>query len=189
MHKNQDMGYNRLNITDERFTNVSSTVLENIDALTSLNKGNIELEDIENSSSLPQNFSLVELTELDNTIPLVRDITYSLINDIENQKLHCTLATYYPAGGFIGWHTNSNSNFYNAICTFSDTGDSYFEYEELGNVVNTQDLIGWNVKKTFWSSGTPVKHRAVSNCNRITITFSSQNEEEIDTLITNLTSS
>ena len=56
------MGYNRLNITDERFTNVSSTVLENIDALTSLNKGNIELEDIENSSSLPQNFSLIELT-------------------------------------------------------------------------------------------------------------------------------
>ena len=188
MHKKQDMGYNRLNITDVRFTTVSTTVLANVDALSLLQKGNIEAEDIENTSSLPQNFSLVELTDLDNTIPLVRDITYSLINDIESQNLHCTLASYYPAGGFIGWHTNSNTNLYNAICTFSDTGNSYFEYEESGNVVNTQDQIGWNVKKTFWSSDTPVKHRAVSNCNRITITFSSQNEEIIDTLIANITS-
>jgi len=188
MHKNQDMGYKLLNITDQRFNIISNNVLENLNSLSLLEKGNMELEDVENNSSLPRNFSLVELTDLDNTTPEIRSLINSLIQDEEQQGLYCTLASYYPAGGFIGWHTNGNSNLYNAICTFSDTGNSFFEYIEAGNTVNIPDQTGWNVKKTFWSSANPVKHRAVSNCNRITITFSSKNEGLIDKLITKITS-
>lgn len=182
------MAYKLLNITDQRFNSISNTVIANTGSLNLISKGSAELDDINNNTSLPKNFSLVELTDLDCVTSEVRSLVYSLIQDEEQQNLVCTLASYYPAGGFIGWHTNKNSNMYNAICTFSDTGNSFFEYVEAGTTVNTSDQTGWSVKKTFWSSDNPVKHRAVSNCNRITITFSSKDEGLIDTLLTKITS-
>lgn len=188
MLRNQDMVYKLLNITDQRFNSISNTIIEASSSLSLLERGSMGLENVDTISILPKNFSLVELNDGDNTTPEILSLVNSLIQEEEQQDLYCTLASYYPAGGFIGWHTNSNYNLYNAICTFSDTGNSFFEYVDVENIINTPDRIGWSVKKTFWSLNNPIKHRAVSNCNRITITFSSKNEMLIDALITKITS-
>ena len=183
------MEYSLIEITDPRFVNLSNIVLSNAEELIPLTQGDIGSDSVDSATSLPSNFNTVELTNPDSTNLTVRSAVSSLLDQEEQtQGLFCTLASYYPNGGFIGWHTNSNFTMYNAICTFSDTGESYFEYSDNSEIIRLNDEIGWNVKKTFWSKETPVKHRAVSNCNRITLAFSSKEESIIDTFISKITS-
>lgn len=105
----------------------------------------------------------------------------------EIYNLEVTVAAYYPPGGFIGWHTNENIPWHNAICTYSSTGSSFFEYKVKDNIIRIDDLQGWSVKYLKWGKETPVWHRAVANDQRITITFSSPDKQNIDKFITDIT--
>lgn len=115
--------------------------------------------------------------------PVIQSLSYLKDYDL-------TLAAFYPAGGFIGWHTNSNFERYNAIITFSDTGDGYFEYvdPDSGKIIKVDDKPGMTIKKTRWTHSNPIWHRAYTNCRRITICLSSRSEEKIDDLIKNINS-
>ena len=91
------------------------------------------------------------------------------------------IAGYYPAGGHIGWHTNSNFAGYNILLTYSDTGDSFFEYvNSEGNVTRLDDPVGWSYKIIKWGIGADkVWHRAHAQCDRMIITFFSTDESNI----------
>lgn len=105
----------------------------------------------------------------------------------ESYDLEVTVAAYYPPSGFIDWHTNENIPWYNAICTYSSTGSSFFEYKDNDQIIRVNDLQGWSVKYLKWEKEDPVWHRAVSNDQRITVTFSSPEKDNIDKFIRDIT--
>jgi hypothetical protein len=176
---------NLIEITDSRFIEISNLVISSSSDISTYDVGSFELDSPESSSNLPTNFSACELTDLDFSTLDIKIKTSNLIESSSTSDMFCNLAVYYPSGSYIGWHSNGNVNYYNAICTFSD-GDSYFEYIS-GSTHRVNDLNGWYVKKTEWDSSDKTVHRAVSNCNRITITFSSKNESDIDNFINQIT--
>jgi len=138
----------------------------------------------ENNNNYPNEFSGTLLSDSDNPRPIL-DTVRPLINTIEETfDLMCTLAVHYPEMGFIDWHDNHNLNLHNAICTYSELGDSFFEYKDQELTVHRiQDPQGWSVKQTHWGGDVPVPHRAVANCKRITLTFSSTSKENVDSFI------
>jgi hypothetical protein len=171
-------------IIDTRFDDFSNNVLANKNAITLLSFDNIETFD-----SFPKSINLANLTDIDSAGLNLAVIAREFVGSIEQEfDLNCTLCSYYPPGGFIDWHTNQNFNYYNAICTFSLTGESGFEYKDENNsVVTVNDLIGWSVKKTYWSNNPIVWHRAYSNDDRITCAFSSHDESKVDAFIGSIT--
>lgn len=138
----------------------------------------------EENDYYPETFSGSILSDSDNPKHIL-NIVRPLISNIEETfDLMCTLAVHYPEMGYIGWHDNQNINVHNAVCTFSELGDSFFEYKDADNNTHRlQDPIGWSVKQTHWGGEVPVPHRAVANCKRITLTFSSKQKENVDSFI------
>lgn len=183
------MDYKKIN--NAEFTELSSLILSlPADEYNFISIGSSDVDVPSISNKNPKNFNLVELTDMDCGSQEVRMGTISFIERIcEEYNLNCMLASYYPSGGYIGWHTNSNFNIYNAICTFSDTGESYFKFYKDDEEITIEDNIGWWVKKSYWSYEQPILHTAHSNCNRITITFSSKNETDVDNFIQEITAS
>lgn len=136
----------------------------------------------------PKRMKLAELMDVSCGDIEVVGKARNLVQTIENKyNVNCQLCVYYPPDGFIDWHTNENLPTYNALCTYSHTGHSFFQYKEKDETITVPDNIGWSVKKTKWSKDEPVWHRAVSNNERITIAFSSKNENQIDALIKDIT--
>jgi hypothetical protein len=137
----------------------------------------------------PSSFNASELLNYDATDDICITAARNFVHQIENHYgLFCTLCVHYGEKGFIGWHTNANADFYNAICTFSSDGLSFFEYKNENQlVVRLQDPIGWSVKKSYWGAKVPIEHRAVSATCRITITFSSSSEDLVNFFIKSIT--
>ena len=173
--------------------NVIHSIFEEFSNLVEERKDNITHSTLisENTDvgNLPKSFKAAVLTDFDIEDEIVIAAARELVQRIEEEyHLFCTLCVYYSQDGFIDWHTNSNANLYNAICTFSSDGNSFFEYENPSSeVIRLTDPIGWHVKKTFWGSKTPIKHRAVSSDVRITLTFSSKDESAVDNFIESIT--
>lgn len=161
---------------------VMSTVEENIFPM--------DMNNISQSPNYPNSLKLANLVDCDEVGEVLCSNTRELIGEIEfSYSLESTLAAYYPPDGFIDWHTNSNFELYNAICTFSQTGSSFFEYEENGGTVRINDPVGWSVKKSKWGEENPINHRGVANGDRrITLTFSSKIEADVDAFINYLLS-
>lgn len=170
-----------LKITSDKFTKFSDKVLA----------GNIEsqyVEAVRASDHYPNKMKLSLLVDVDCGDMEVLGAAREFVEDVkEHYEVDCHLCAYYPPGGFIDWHTNENIETYNAICTYSHTGNSYFQYKKDGQVTTVPDKFGWSVKKTKWSKQDPLWHRAESNDDRITVTFSSNKEENIDRLIRDIT--
>ncbi len=84
----------------------------------------------------------------------------------------CALKMYYPAGGFIDWHTNENASGYNVLLTYSTTGKGAFMYQHpiTKEIVNIPDKQGWNMKVGMYDrhDGTPLWHAAYTECERLT---------------------
>jgi hypothetical protein len=173
-----------ISIVDSRFNDISDAVLENY---SSFNYSDIS--GVNRGDAFPESIYLCNLIEADGPNQTVLDIARQFRYDIIDQyNLLCTLFVYYPSNnGHINWHTNENFDYYNAICTYSQAGNSFFEYRDGEETIRVNDDIGWSVKKTKWSKTNVVPHRAISNDNRITITFSSSVESEIDEFIENIT--
>lgn len=53
---------------------------------------------------------------------------------------------FYPANGFMSWHTNQNRSDYRIYIVKSLTGDSFFRYEHDGEVVTDYDPIGYSYR-------------------------------------------
>jgi hypothetical protein len=87
------------------------------------------------------------------------------------------LAVYYPADGYIGWHTNWNVSGYNILFTYSLTGDGEFKYlnTETNEIVTIPDQKGWTAKVGYYGSqNNPTKHcwhAATTNSPRLTFAY------------------
>ena len=83
----------------------------------------------------------------------------------------------YPPGGFISWHNNANAPGYNIICTWSETGDGWFDYWDIDKKerVRIQDKPGWQAKMTYFGPYEKPEdlcyHAAYTDCYRITVAF------------------
>ena len=83
----------------------------------------------------------------------------------------------YPPGGFISWHNNANAPGFNIICSWSETGEGWFDYWDLDKKerVRVQDKPGWQAKMTYfgpyWKPDDLVYHAAYTDCYRITVAF------------------
>tara|TARA_R110000822_G_scaffold36470_5_gene102621 strand:- start:663 stop:1334 length:672 start_codon:yes stop_codon:yes gene_type:complete len=91
------------------------------------------------------------------------------------------LMNYYPPGGFVGWHTNWNSNAYQVLFTWSRTGDGYFKYREpSGKIVTIQDRPGWQCRTYYFGKIDEPEHHcwhtAYAGCDRFTLAYKFENE-------------
>ena len=87
------------------------------------------------------------------------------------------LLSYYPPGGFVGWHTNYDANAYQILFTWSETGDGYFEYydKKTDEIVRIQDVPGWQARHYYFGSREEEDlhcwHAAYAGCQRITLAY------------------
>lgn len=174
--------FNPYTFNTETFNEISTLIVTSPDDTFSP----VQFENLEVPVSMPSSINLVPLTDIESASIAIAIPCRELVQEIEDQYgLITTVAAYYPPEGFIGWHTNENVEMYNAICTYSHTGNSFFEYEDSnGDAVRVHDTPGWTVKVTKWGKDDPVNHRAVSNDDRITFTFSHQQSTPIEQFIT-----
>lgn len=85
---------------------------------------------------------------------------------------HSAIKMYYPAGGYIDWHTNANAYGYNVLLTYSHTGEGAFLYQnpKTKEIVELHDKKGWNMKVGLYDvhEGMPLWHAAWTDCERLT---------------------
>ena len=63
------------------------------------------------------------------------------------------LLSYYPPGGFVGWHTNYDANAYQVLFTWSETGEGFFEYydKQKDKIIKIDDVPGWQCRHYYLS--------------------------------------
>lgn len=87
------------------------------------------------------------------------------------------LQMFYPAGGYIGWHTNCNAKGYNIVISCNPGADGYFvHYDHNNDKFNYfYDSPGWNIKAGYFGSDKePEKmywHAAKTNTPRVTLSY------------------
>jgi hypothetical protein len=190
------MVINKINTTNSRLTGFSSWFMgldkSNFEKIQQGNRDD-DFAELNNPNYRPVNFRNTYLT-LTDLYPLeyldnIRNFTYGIVNDFE---VELVFEGYYGEGDYVGWHTNADFGGYNALLTFSSNGNSGFKYLDADNSfveVDVPDSVGWSIKKTCWNDDSKLLwHMAYSNCDRLTFTFNSPDEEKINSLITNLAS-
>lgn len=86
------------------------------------------------------------------------------------------LLTYYPPGGYVGWHTNWDANAYQILFTWSD-GNGFFRYldNETGEIITLPDVKGWQCRHYYFGSKQEPEnlcwHCAYSGGERITLAY------------------
>lgn len=96
------------------------------------------------------------------------------------------LLSYYPPGGFVGWHTNYDANAYQILFTWSETGDGYFRYydKQKDEIVTIQDVAGWQCRHFYFGAGHEEDlhcwHSAYAGCQRITLAYKFVNGGSVD---------
>lgn len=87
------------------------------------------------------------------------------------------LLSYYPPGGFVGWHTNYNASAYQVLFTWSKTANGYFRYldNETGEIVTIQDKVGWQARHFYFGPEEEPHnhcwHSAYAGDERITLAY------------------
>ena len=87
------------------------------------------------------------------------------------------LLSYYPPGGFVGWHTNFDANAYQVLFTWSETGEGFFEYYDKKNdeIIKIPDVAGWQCRHYYFGAGHEEDlhcwHAAYAGCQRITLAY------------------
>jgi len=86
------------------------------------------------------------------------------------------LLTYYPPGGYVGWHTNWDANAYQILFTWSD-GNGYFRYydKEKDEIIHIPDVKGWQCRHYYFGSEKEPEnlcwHSAYAGGERITLAY------------------
>lgn len=87
------------------------------------------------------------------------------------------LQMYYPSGGYIGWHNNSNAPGYNIVLSCNPGGDGYFaHYDHINDKYNIfEDQPGWNCKVGYFGKFTEPElvywHCAKTKTPRLTMSY------------------
>ena len=86
------------------------------------------------------------------------------------------LLSYYPPGGYVGWHTNYDATAYQVLFTWSD-GNGYFRYYDIAKdeVVTIQDVEGWQCRHYYFGPEDEPEnicwHAAYAGGERITLAY------------------
>lgn len=86
------------------------------------------------------------------------------------------LLSYYPKGGFVGWHTNYNASAYQVLFTWS-TGKGFFRYldKKTGKLVTHQDVAGWQARHYYFGPEEEPEnhcwHSAYAGGDRLTLAY------------------
>jgi hypothetical protein len=121
---------------------------------------------------LVQDKSFIEDSELIDVSQKVNDKLMNFFGARFN-----ALQMYYPAGGYIGWHTNCNAKGYNIVMSCNPGADGYFvHYDHNEKKYNYfYDKAGWNIKAGYFGSDLePEKmywHAAKTNTPRVTLSY------------------
>jgi hypothetical protein len=87
------------------------------------------------------------------------------------------LLSYYPPGGFVGWHTNYDASAYQVLFTWSKSGNGYFRYMDntTGEIVTIQDVAGWQCRHFYFGPENEPEshcwHSAYAGEDRITLAY------------------
>lgn len=87
------------------------------------------------------------------------------------------LLSYYPSGGFVGWHTNYDASAYQVLFTWSKSGNGYFRYRDndTGEIVSIQDKAGWQCRHYYFGPEDEPEnlcwHSAYAEEDRITLAY------------------
>lgn len=87
------------------------------------------------------------------------------------------LLSYYPPGGFVGWHTNYDATAYQVLFTWSKTGNGYFKYYDKAKdeIVTIQDVPGWQCRHYYFGPENEPHnhcwHAAYAGDERITLAY------------------
>lgn len=95
------------------------------------------------------------------------------------------LKAYYPANGYIAWHTNWNAPGYNIVFTYSNGGDGYWRHidpsgsnthkPDLEKMVHIPDQKGWHCKVGYYGTKAETDklmwHSAYTNEPRLTMGY------------------
>jgi hypothetical protein len=87
------------------------------------------------------------------------------------------LLSYYPKGGFVGWHTNYDATAYQVLFTWSKSGNGYFKYydKEKDEIVTIQDKPGWQCRHYYFGPEDEPHnhcwHAAYAGEDRITLAY------------------
>jgi len=98
---------------------------------------------------------------------------------------NCALKMYYPAGGYIGWHTNWDLPGYNIIFTYSPDGNGFWRHVDPAGatsiaprpekLVHLQDRPGWHCKVGKFGAKAEaneiVWHAAYTDSPRLTVSY------------------
>lgn len=86
------------------------------------------------------------------------------------------LLSYYPPGGFVGWHTNYDATAYQILFTWSK-GNGYFRYYDIdtGEITTIQDKAGWQCRHYYFGPESEPEnicwHSAYAGDERITLAY------------------
>jgi hypothetical protein len=117
----------------------------------------------------------------------IRDVNYETDDKLQTYlgaKLSA-LKAFYPAQGYIAWHTNWNAPGYNIIFTYSPTGNGYWRHVDPStsqthvpdskNLVHIDDIPGWHCKAGYFGTKSEtnrlVWHSAYTREPRVTLAY------------------
>lgn len=149
-----------------------------------------KLDNAESHSGFPEEFFSVQYKP-------VKEKHYSRPGQDELQKLRlkirndftsdlgatqAALFSYYPPGGYVGWHTNWNNNAYQILFTWSESGNGYFKYydKQKNEIITIQDVPGWQCRHYYFGRYDEPDyhcwHSAYTEGPRITLAYKFENE-------------
>lgn len=86
------------------------------------------------------------------------------------------LLSYYPPGGFVGWHTNWDASAYQILFTWS-AGGGYFRYRDPKSkkIVTIKDVEGWQCRHYYFGAKDEPEHHlwhsAYAEGERLTLAY------------------
>jgi hypothetical protein len=92
---------------------------------------------------------------------------------IETKALGVSGRIWYPAGGYMGWHTNNDNRGHKLYCAHSREGNkSFFRYQdpETKEIITSWDKRGWNFR-IFKVAEELLWHCVYSETDRISIGY------------------
>ena len=121
------------------------------------------------------------------------------LQDLLGAKL-CALKMFYPAGGYIDWHTNWDNPGYNIIFTYSASGDGYWRHidpsaaasliPDYAKVKEIKDQAGWNCKAGYFGNRAETNrlmwHCAYTREPRLTLSYIIQDKAIWENLVAEL---
>jgi len=107
--------------------------------------------------------------QFDNTLRLVASMFKG-----QDAAIGISGRTWYPSNGYMGWHTNLDSQGYRLYCAHSrEENKSFFRYRDpqSGKIITSTDKQGWNFRMFNITKETPVWHCVYSETDRVSIGF------------------